>query len=192
MKAARPKKVYERLEAEHAQKLADCDPDTEDCISIYNAEIGYDETAAWWYGFVIGSQFADSSNEFLTEYSNCFYVSYDVINSMDAWVGDILDFLNSVEYFQILLYDPIRIYGNIEAAYQYCTFNIYLEQLDLLTSMDWAYLGEVLVRDTLLFVLDFTPYWEDYNSYMADDDLYNAGITFGEFWKLVFDSQIQV
>jgi len=34
MKAARPKKVVQRLEAEHAQKLADCDPDTEDCITI--------------------------------------------------------------------------------------------------------------------------------------------------------------
>ena len=190
MLAARPKRESQRLQAEHEKRLNDCDPDTEDCIAIANEYIGYDETAAWWYGFVLGSQYT-SNSEFLTEFSNCFYVSYDVINSMDAFVGDILDFLNSVEFFQILIYDPIRIYGNIEAAYEYCTFNIYLEQLDLLTSLDWGYLGEVVVRDALLFSLEFTPYWEDYQSYIADDDLYNAGYVFGEFWKLVFDSPIQ-
>lgn len=127
----------------------------------------------------------------LTEFSNCFYISFDVIESLDSFVADILDFPNSVEYFQILIYDPVRIYGNIEAAYEYCTFNTYVEYANILFSLDWGYIGEVVVRDTLLFVLEYQPYGEAYKEAMANNNLYEAGQVFGSFWKLVMDTTVQ-
>lgn len=115
-----------------------------------------------------------------------------MISSVDGWTYDIMNFLTDVEYFQILLYDPLKLYGNIEAAYEYCTFNTYTEQLELLTSLDYGYMAEVVVRDGLLFALEFQTYWDDYLVYLDNDDMYDAGIKFGEFWSLVFDSTIQM
>ena len=56
MLSARPHKAQEALKAAHEQRLATCE-DEDACIYIENEEVGYDEPAAWWYGFVVGSQY---------------------------------------------------------------------------------------------------------------------------------------
>lgn len=59
---ARPHAAKE-LKAKHEKKLADCDPDDEDCLEIYSGTyVGYDEGEAWWYGFIVGSQYSAESN----------------------------------------------------------------------------------------------------------------------------------
>jgi len=93
-----------------------------------------------------------------------------LINSIDSFVYNIENFLTDVQYFNIIFYDPLKIYGNIEAAYEYCTFNVYLDQIGLLAGLDWGYMGEVLVRDSIILATELGTALSDYNDYLADDD----------------------
>ena len=52
-------------------------------------------------------------------------------------------------------------------------------------------MGDILVRDIVLIATELTPALEEYNSYIADENYYEAGVSFGGMWKMFFDSTIQ-
>jgi len=53
MLLARPEGVQKQLKAKHHERLSACE-DEDACITIEGYEIGYEEPAAWWYGFITG------------------------------------------------------------------------------------------------------------------------------------------
>jgi hypothetical protein len=189
MLAARPLKAQQALKAKHQERLAACE-DEDACIYIENEEIGYDEDAAWWYGFVVGSQYKEDS-QVLATYSNCFYMSYSLIESMDQWWINILDFTSTGQWFNIIFYDLLMIYNNIEGAYEYCTFNQYLDQVIMLANLDYAYMADLVVRESVILATEVTTFTATYYDYIDDDNKYEAGKEFGKFWKEIFDTSIQ-
>ena len=97
-------------------------------------------------------------------------MSYALINTMDAWWETTLDFLTSFEYINIIMYYPVEMYGNFEGTYEYCTFNQYLDQLLMISNLDYAYMADVVVRDSILIAMDIGTVTANYNDYLSDEN----------------------
>ena len=118
-------------------------------------------------------------------------MSYALIESMDTWWLNIINFTTEGQWLNIIFYDLLKIYNNLEGAYEYCTFNQYLDQVIMIANLDWAYMADIVVRDTVIIATEVTEFTATYYDYMDDDNQYDAGKEFGKFWKMIFDTAIQ-
>ena len=51
--------------------------------------------------------------------SACFYVVVDTLNSLNYVVADVRNFAETKNWYNIGIYDPVQIYGNLIATYEY-------------------------------------------------------------------------
>ena len=61
----------------------------------------------------------------------------------------------SVNWFNVVGYDPIHVFGDTSVIYEYCNGYTYFDQLTSLASEDWGFLAERLTRDATYMITDF-------------------------------------
>ena len=61
----------------------------------------------------------------------------------------------------------------------------------MIANLDWSYMADIVVRDTVIIATEVTEFTAAYYDYMDDDNKYEAGKEFGKFWKQIFDTAIQ-
>lgn len=58
--------------------------------------------------------------------------------------------MDGAPWFNILVYNPIHIYGNMAATYEYCNLYIYFSQLQMLLDLDYGFLSELGTRLSMI------------------------------------------
>lgn len=78
--------------------------------------------------FLYGSIRALQADPFNDEYvvSECFIAMFDTIAVIDYLMLDIRAISKGAPLFNVLVYDPIHIFGNFAATYEYCNLYIYV------------------------------------------------------------------
>ena len=84
----------------------------------------------------------------------CFYAILGTINSADYLVTDYERLLSDGQFYNLVVYDPIHISANANAAYEMCMLDQIYDQIISLGSLNYAYMGELAVRQVWTFAAD--------------------------------------
>jgi len=99
--------------------------------------------------------------------------------------------------YNILVYNPIHIYGNLAATYEYCNLYIYVSQAQMLLDLDFGFLSELGTRLSMILsnnlqavMLDLWDIFGTYDEY-GYIDWYFVGLRLGLLWKEIFDVNLE-
>lgn len=84
----------------------------------------------------------------------CFYSVLGTINSLDYLATDAQDLVNNGEYYNLIVLDPVHISANANSAYEFCQVDQIYDQVISLASLNYAYMGELAVRQVWTFAAD--------------------------------------
>ncbi len=111
---------------------------------------------------------------------------------MDYLVQDFDNILETSNYFNLAVFTPTKLQGNLAASYEYCNGYIYVVQISMISQLDFGYLSEMVTRYSMIFATEFTPFVADMTGLIAAEniDFYLVGFRWGMLWKIMFDVKL--
>lgn len=155
------------------------------------------DAVSFLYGAIIALQ--DTSTKAAANAANkCFLSSFETITQVDYAVADLETVFNTGRYFNVLVYDPIKIWNNLAAAYEYCNGYLYVSQLALLLQLDYGFLSELTTRWSIIIAEESDGFFNKLTELLfgtEDDpvehpDFYLVGFQCGIMWQLAFDVKL--
>mmetsp|Transcript_48303 Transcript_48303/g.35483 ORF Transcript_48303/g.35483 Transcript_48303/m.35483 type:complete len:133 (-) Transcript_48303:43-441(-) len=122
--------------------------------------------------------------------SGCFYVAVDTLNSFNYMVAELNGFKETKGWYDIGIYTPVKIYGNLIACYEYCNLQSYLNILLQLSSLNIPFALETLVRPIVAAFTEFEPILAALNDAKSAGDFYAQGESFAKILKFFVDGTI--
>jgi hypothetical protein len=82
------------------------------------------------YGGIIALQ--DTSTKAAAQAANqCFLSTFETVTQLDYLFIDINTVFDTGRYFNVIVYDPVKVWNNLSAAYEYCNIYLYISQISL-------------------------------------------------------------
>ena len=107
----------------------------------------YDMVSAL-YGGIRALQPDPFNDEYVV--SECFIAMFDTVTVTDYLITDFRNIMNGAPWFNVFIYDPIKILGNFAATYEYCNLYIYVSQAQMLFDLDFGFLSELGTRISMI------------------------------------------
>jgi hypothetical protein len=68
--------------------------------------------------------------------------------------------LSDFNFYNLFVYDPVHIYANFNAAYEYCHMGQFWDVLGSFASLNYAFIGEIGTRQLWAYITDVAPLYE--------------------------------
>lgn len=149
------------------------------------------------YGAIIALQ--DTSTKAAANAANqCFIATFESVTQFDYFVTDIEQVFVTGRYFNVVVYDPVKIWNNLASAYEYCNFYLYISQLALLVQLDYGFVAEMTTRLSIIISEEATAFFQNLSILLfgtaekpvENIDWYLVGFQFGMIWQLIFDVKL--
>jgi len=82
--------------------------------------------------------------------SECFIASFDTVTTIEYLLLDLRHVLDGAPIFNLLVYNPTHIMGNLAATYEYCNLYIYVSQAQMIADLDFGFLSELGTRLSMI------------------------------------------
>merc|ERR1719329_89074 len=89
---------------------------------------------------------------------------------MDFMITDIEQVFTTSRYFNVLVYDPVKIFNNLFAAYEYCNIYLYIAQIALFLQLDYGFVSELTTRWSLLITEQSGKFFENMSALIIGTD----------------------
>jgi hypothetical protein len=86
--------------------------DSENAISVNNFDLDPYNLRSFPLGVVAGLQYNNDT------FGKCFYAMVDTVNFYDFFMADLNALVTELNFYQLLVYDPIRFQSNVAALYE--------------------------------------------------------------------------
>jgi len=125
--------------------------------------------------------------------SNCFLAAFEAVTQIDYLMADWAIVDETKNYFNVFVYGPQHIQGNLAASYEYCNLYIYATQLSYIFQFDYGYLSELGTRYSMLLSTEAEPFLTDIYALLAEEptDWYLVGMRWGLLWQIMFDVKLE-
>lgn len=180
---------HQTLKAVHSRLKAD-DEEPSDYQQVGGKDFDRYDMATFLYGMIFALQDKPDLDNPVS--SNCFLSVFEMVTQLDYLATDLLNIFATRRFYDVFVYTPSHIAGNLAASYEYCNMYVYLVQAAMLASFDYGYLSELTTRYSLLFSTELSPYLTDVMNLLGEEnvDWYALGFRTGIIWKLAFDVKI--
>jgi len=118
----------------------------------------------------------------------------DTVNYVDYFMADAVALVTDGNFYDLLVYDPIRFSSNVAALFELCSLNRLLDMGYTFTNLDPIFISETLTRQ---LVISFTTggqlisdvqYFANMNGDNIDDmNFWEAGLSGGRLMKALLD-----
>jgi len=105
------------------------------------------DIVSFYYGW-INALNARQSN--LVSQNQCYLSVFETITQLDYLSSDVSTVFRSGRYFNVVVYDPVKVWNNLAAAYEYCNGYLYIAQFALLVQLNFGFLSELTTRWTIV------------------------------------------
>lgn len=137
---------------------------------------------------MISLQDAELTSSTSNVQNQCFLAVFSTIEQMD-YLGQDYKRWREFKYFNVLVYDPVHIWNNMAASFEYCNGYLWFSQARLFLSGDYGFIAEIVTRWWLLATEQSVPFYNElYKLFSATYiDWYQIGFTCGNIFKYAFD-----
>lgn len=73
-------------------------------------------------------------------------------------------------YFNVVVYDPVKVWNNLAAAYEYCNMYLYISQLALLVQLDYGFVAELTTRFSIIISEEATEFFKKMSILIIGDE----------------------
>ena len=84
-------------------------------ISVNDRDIDTKSWKSFFLGSVVGMQYNDRT------FGKCFYAMVDTVNFADYFKADAQALVTEGNFYDLLVYDPVRFTSNLAALFEYVT-----------------------------------------------------------------------